>query len=145
MGITQTQILMKSMALILVLCLLSSCLITKDFSKAYKLEEPIEFTDLEVNRNFESNTVYLLLLKDVRELSFKVKEVSELSLYGYITNTKNKNNKSEANYLEISFEKIEGAKKVSFDTWLTLGIFVGIPLIVLTIGLIQWANSPGII
>jgi hypothetical protein len=58
MGITQTQILMKSMALILVLCLLSSCLITKDFSKAYKLEEPIEFTDLEVNRNFESNTIF---------------------------------------------------------------------------------------
>jgi hypothetical protein len=136
---------MKSILLILVICIFSSCVITKDFSKAYKLEEPIEFTDLEVNRNFESNAVYLLLLKDGRELSFKVKEVSELSLYGYITNTKNKNNKSEANYLEISFEKIEGAKKVSFDTWLTLGIFLGIPLLIYTIVKIQWANSPGII
>jgi len=125
---------MKFFPLILFLLVFSTCTVTKDFSKAYKLEEPLEFTDFDVNRNFEIDEVYLLDLKDGRELSFKVKDSSGSSLYGYITDPMNKNNnKSERlklPFLEIPFESIARAKKVSFDRLLTFGIFGGIPIII---------------
>lgn len=127
--LNQNQIVMKSFPLFLMLFCFSSCFVTKDFSKVYKLDKPLEFTDLEVNRNFEINAVYNLVLKDGREFGFKVKETTESSLLGYITNTKTKINKSEENFLEIPFERIEGAKKVFYDPWLTFLIFGGPPLL----------------
>jgi hypothetical protein len=126
---TQIQFVMRCFPLFLTMFCFSSCFVTKDFSKVYNLDKSLEFTDLEVNRNFEVNAVYNLVLKDGREFGFKVKEITQSSLLGYITNTKNKSNKSEENFLEIPFERIEGAGKVFYDPWLTFLIFGGPPLL----------------
>ncbi|MCR9015232.1 hypothetical protein [Aquiflexum gelatinilyticum] len=95
------------------------------------MDKPLDFSNTEINKNFEVNSIYLVMLKDGRELSFKVKNSTASSLFGFITNTKNKTNKLEENFIEIPFERIENAKKVYYDPWLTFAIFGLPPLIVL--------------
>jgi hypothetical protein len=124
---------MKYLILILITFGIASCTTTKDFSKAYNLNEPLDYSNPLVKRNFEIEAVYLIKLKDNRELSFRVKKTTSTSLFGFITNRKNKVTKSEENFLEIPFERIEDAKKIYFDPVLNYGIFAGIPLLILGI------------
>lgn len=97
--------------LVLVLIGLSSCVTYHDFSKAYQIPKPIDFSDTMVQNSFELGNVYRITLKDNRELDFVVKEIGKSSLKGVLKNPKINRKIELADLLEIPFDNIANAKK----------------------------------
>ncbi|WP_373497088.1 hypothetical protein [Aquiflexum sp.] len=138
--IIKSKLRLIRFCLILVLIGLSSCVTYKDFSKAYQIPKPIDFSDTMVQNSFEVDNVYRITLKDNRELDFVVKEVGKSSLKGILKNSKINRKIELAELLEIPFENIGNSKKRVPDNLASLAA-IAIPVGVIYLYVAYSINS----
>jgi hypothetical protein len=100
----------------------SSCVTYREFSKAYEISNPVDFTDPEIKKYFELGEEYKIKTLSNETFEVAIIHINDQELIGIPIN------KDTDKPLEISFKNIKGVKKKDYNRD-RAGILTSIPLL----------------